>query len=179
MWSRERSPGQTETLGPVKNTYIGRVWSVCSIWRSQLGRRRWSTSRPSQQESPLPGEGRSEPGQNRGLEAEELYPGAETDGAVRGGLNTETNYCQGGSHMFHRSQYGSDELLGMETKVSSVREWKYKKGIQEEKQKTIQALADSGATSSIISWDLAGKLNVQCMTKEKPHSKMEATTIWM
>ena len=69
--------------------------------------------------------------------------------------------------MFHRSQYGSDELLGMETKVSSVREWKYKKGIQEEKQKTIQALADSGATSSILSWDLAGKLNVTMYDKGK------------
>ena len=75
-------------------------------------------------------------GQDKGPEAAKLYPRTQTEGVVREGLDTGTgtNYSPGGSHMFHKSQYGSDELLGMETKVSSVREWKYKKEIHYRRQ---------------------------------------------
>ena len=51
--------------------------------------------------------------------------------------------------MFNTTKYGSEDLVGMNTKVSTV------EGTQEGKQQTIQALADSGASASIISWDMA------------------------
>ena len=111
MGPRKKDPGEADTLGTDHSIIAGRVWSVCSTWWTQLWRRRWSASRPTQPESLLPEEGHSEPGQDKGLEAAKLYPRAEKEGAVGGGLDTGTNYCPGGSHMLHRSQYGSDELL--------------------------------------------------------------------
>ena len=101
------------------------------------------------------------------------------EGVVRGGLDTrtETNYSPGGSHMFHRTRYGSDELPGMKTKVSRVR------GTQEGKQKTIQALADSGASTSIITWDLAKEINMtiyekgEATLKDGSHNHMDVSGI--
>ena len=56
--------------------------------------------------------------------------------------------------MFYTTKYGSEDLLGMNTKVSTV------EGTQGGKQQTIQALADSGASAYIISWDLAKNINM-------------------
>ena len=75
--------------------------------------------------------------------------------------------------MFYKTQYGSDELLGMNTKVSCV------KGTQGGKQQTIQALADSGASTSIISWDLAKAINMTIYEKGEATLKDEAIIIWM
>ena len=116
MWPRKKDPGEAEILGTDHSICTGRVWSFCSTWWTQLWRRRWFASRPTQPESLLPEEEYSGLGQNKGLEAAKLYPGVETVGAVRGELDTGTNYSPGGSHMFHKSQYGSDELLGMEAR---------------------------------------------------------------
>ena len=63
--------------------------------------------------------------------------------------------------MCHKRQYGSEELLGMDTKVSCV------EGTQGGKQQTIQALADSGASVSILSWDLATTINMTIYEKEE------------
>ena len=51
-------------------------------------------------------------------------PRTQTEEGVRGGLEAkaETDYSPGGSHVFYRTQYGSNELPGMKTKVSRVRE---------------------------------------------------------
>ena len=65
----------------------------------------------------------------------------------------------GGQHMFHTTKYGSEELLGMKTKVSTV------KGTTGGRVQTVEALADSGASASIISWDLAKKLNIVVFEK--------------
>ena len=92
---------EAETLGTDHSISAGRIWSVCSTWWTQLWRRRWPASRPTQPESLLPEEGHSEPGQDKGLEAAKLYPRAEKEGAVGGGLDTGTNYCPGGSHMLY------------------------------------------------------------------------------
>ena len=51
--------------------------------------------------------------------------------------------------MFHTTKFGSEDLLGMKTKVCTV------KDTQGGREQTVQALADSGASASIISWDLA------------------------
>ena len=56
--------------------------------------------------------------------------------------------------MFHTTKYGSEDLLGMNTKVSTV------KDTQGGREQTVQALANSGVSASIISWDLAKKLNM-------------------
>ena len=56
--------------------------------------------------------------------------------------------------MFHTTKFGSEDLLGMKTKVCTV------KDTQGGREQTVQALADSGASASIISWDLAKKLNM-------------------
>ena len=69
-------------------------------------------------------------------------------------IKAGTKNSLGGSHVFDKTQYGLDDLLGMNTKVSSV------EGTQGGKQQTIQALADSGASASIISWDLAKTINM-------------------
>ena len=61
--------------------------------------------------------------------------------------------------MFHTTKYGSEELLGMKTKVSTV------KGTTGGRVQTVEALADSGASASIISWDLAKKLNIVVFEK--------------
>ena len=65
----------------------------------------------------------------------------------------------GGSHVCQKTQYGSEELLGMNTKVSCV------EGTPGGKQQEIQALADSGASCSIISRDLATTLNIHIYEK--------------
>ena len=69
-------------------------------------------------------------------------------------IKAETKNSLGGSHVFYKTQYWSDDLLGMNTKVSSV------DGTQGEQQQTIQALADSGASAFINSWDLAKNINM-------------------
>ena len=48
--------------------------------------------------------------------------------------------------MFHTTKYGCRDLLGMSTKVSTV------KGTTKGRVQTVEALADSGASASIISW---------------------------
>ena len=101
-------------------------------------------------------------------------PRTQTEGLVREGLDTkaETKHILRGSYVFYKTQYGSDELPGMKTKVNCVR------GTQGGKQKTIQALADSGASTSIISWDLAKTVKMIIYEKGRLHSRMEATIIW-
>ena len=47
--------------------------------------------------------------------------------------------------MFHTTKYGSEELLRMKTKVSTV------KGTTGGRVQTVEALADSGASASLIS----------------------------
>ena len=59
-----------------------------------------------------------------------------------------------GPHVLHNTKYGSEDLVGMETKVSTV------EGTREGKVQTVEALTDSGASASIISWDLAKKVNM-------------------
>ena len=61
--------------------------------------------------------------------------------------------------MLHNTNYGSEDLLGMKTKVSTV------KGTKEGRVKTVKALADSEASASIMSWDLAKKLNMIVLEK--------------
>ena len=56
--------------------------------------------------------------------------------------------------MFHTTKYGSEELLGMKTKVSTV------KRTPGGTVQTVEALADSGASVSLIAWNLAKKLNM-------------------
>ena len=185
MWPRKKDPGEADTLGHDQSICAGRVWSVCSSWWPQTWRGIWSAPRTTQPASHMLGEEYIDRGQDKGPEAATLYPRTQTEEAVREGLDTGTgtNYSPGGSHMFHRTRYGSDELLGMKTKVSSVQEWKYKKGIQEGKQQTIQALADSGASSSIISWDLAEQLNMtiydkgEATLKDGSHNHMDVSGI--
>ena len=58
----------------------------------------------------------------------------------------------GGIHVLHTTKYGTEELLGMKTKVGTT--------AKEERAVETLALADSGASASIISWDLAKKLNL-------------------
>ena len=81
------------------------------------------------------------------LDIEEINPGDETKKSL------------GGTHVFYKTRYGSEDLLGMNTKVSTV------EGTQGGKQQTIQALADSGASASIISWDLANNINMEIYEK--------------
>ena len=59
-----------------------------------------------------------------------------------------------GQHVLHNTKYGYEDLVGVKTNVSTV------KGTREEKVQTVEALADSGASASIISWDLAKKVNM-------------------
>ena len=56
--------------------------------------------------------------------------------------------------MFHTTKYGSEDLLGMSPKVSTVN------STTGGRVQTVEALADSGTSASIISWDLAKKLNM-------------------
>ena len=56
--------------------------------------------------------------------------------------------------MLHNMKYGSEDLLGLKNKVSAV------KGTKEGKVQTVEALADSGASASIISGDQAKKVNM-------------------
>ena len=53
--------------------------------------------------------------------------------------------------MFHTSKYGSEDRLVMRTKVSTV------KGTTGGKVQTVKALADSGASASLILWNLGKK----------------------
>ena len=56
--------------------------------------------------------------------------------------------------MLHNTKYRSEDFLGMNTEVSTM------KGTKEGKVQTVEALADSEASTSIISWDLAKKVNM-------------------
>ena len=79
-------------------------------------------------------------------------------------IKAETKHRLGWSHVCLKIQYGSEELLGMNTNVSCV------EGTPVGKQQPIQALADSGASASIISWDLATTLNMPIyMKRERLH----------
>ena len=53
--------------------------------------------------------------------------------------------------MFHTTKYGSEDRLGMGTKVSTV------KGTTGGTVQTVKALADSGASASLILWNLEKK----------------------
>ena len=57
-----------------------------------------------------------------------------------------------GPHVLHNMKYGSEDVLGIKTKVSTV------KGTKEGRVQTVDALADSGASTLIISWDLVKKV---------------------
>ena len=59
-----------------------------------------------------------------------------------------------GPHVLHNIKYKSENLLGMKTKVSAV------EGTKEGKVQTVEALADSGASASIIPLDLPKKVNL-------------------
>ena len=65
--------------------------------------------------------------------------------------------------MSHTTKYGSQDLLGMSTKVSTV------KGTTKGRVQTVEALADSGASASIISW--------WCLERLMRHSRMQAISI--
>ena len=80
-------------------------------------------------------------------------------GEHEGAANTKDREQLEGPHMFHTTKCGSDDLLGMKTKVSTV------KGTKEGKVHTVYALADSGASTSIISWDVAKKVNMVIFEK--------------
>ena len=77
--------------------------------------------------------------------------------------------------MFHTTKYGTEDLLGMSTKVSTV------KGTQGGRHQTVQALADSGASASIISWDLAKNINMimygkgDATLKDASHKHMDVS----
>ena len=75
--------------------------------------------------------------------------------------------------MFHTTKYGSEDLLGMKTKVNTV------KGTKEGKVQTVEALADSGALASIISWDLAKKVNMIVFEKCDALQRIQAISTWM
>ena len=51
-------------------------------------------------------------------------------------MGAETKNSLGGPHVFYTTKYGSEDLLGMNTKVSTV------EGTQVGTQQTVQALAD-------------------------------------
>ena len=53
-----------------------------------------------------------------------------------------------GSHVLHNTKYGSEDLLGLKTKVSTV------KGTTEGRVQTVEALADSGASASINQYNM-------------------------
>ena len=70
-------------------------------------------------------------------------------------MNVREDYrgkLPGGTHVLHTTKYGTEELLGMRTKVGTTN--------KDERAFETLALADSGASASIISWDLAKKLNM-------------------
>ena len=56
--------------------------------------------------------------------------------------------------MVHNTKYRFEDLLGMSTKVRTV------KVTTRGKVQTAEVLADSGVSTSIILWDLAKKLNM-------------------
>ena len=89
----------------------------------------------------------------RGTKSQKKHVGGEPD------RTDKTKEQLRGQHMFHTTKYGSEELLGMKTKVSTV------KGTTGGRVQTVEALADSGASASIISWDLAKKLNIVVFEK--------------
>ena len=61
--------------------------------------------------------------------------------------------------MFHTTKFWSEKLLGMNTKVSTV------KSTTAGRVQTVEALADSGASVSLIAWNLAKKLNIEIFDK--------------
>ena len=75
--------------------------------------------------------------------------------------------------MFHTKKYGSEDLLGMKTKVSPA------KGTKEGKVQTVEGLADSEALASIISWNLAKKVNMIVFEKCDATQRMHDVSIWM
>ena len=81
----------------------------------------------------------------------------------------------GGPHIFHTTKHGPEDLFGMKTKVSTV------KGTKEGKVHTVYALADSGASTSIISWGVAKKVNMvifekgDATLKDASHTNMDVS----
>ena len=77
--------------------------------------------------------------------------------------------------MLHNTKYGSEDLLGIKTKVSTV------KVTKEGRVQTVKALADSEASASIISWDLEKKLNMivfekgDATLKDASHKHMDVS----
>ena len=65
----------------------------------------WSKQRTIQPGGTTQREEYIDPGLDKEPEAANVYPTTQTEGVIRGGLDTrtETNYSPGGSHMFHRS----------------------------------------------------------------------------
>ena len=119
----------------------------------------WSAPRDTRTGGTTPG-GHSEesliPWPDRNLEAADKDSRTQAEGL---NLKLETKHRLWESHMCHKTQYGSEELLGINTKVSCV-EWP-----PGGKQQEIQALADSGASCSIKSLDLATTLNMPIYEK--------------
>ena len=120
MWPRKKDPGEPGTVGTDYSNSAGRIWSICSTRWTQVCL--WLCLLLCLLHRMLPEEGHSEPGQDKGLEAAKLYPRAETEGAVRGGLDTGTNYCPGGSHMFHRVKAGEKEAEAEAARVKAEEE---------------------------------------------------------
>ena len=78
--------------------------------------------------------------------------------------------------MFHTKKYWSKDLVGMKAKVSTV------KGKTGGRVQTVKALPDSGASASLISWDLAKKLNMVVFEKGDARCErceMQAISSWM
>ena len=135
-------------------------------WSALRGTRPGGTTQEVQEEESLI------PWPDRDLEGVDRDSRTQAEGLD---VKAETKYSLGGSHVCYKTQYGSDELLGMNTKVSCV------KGTQGGKQQTIQALADSGASASIISWDLAKTINMtiyekgEATLKDGSHNHMDVS----
>ena len=64
-----------------------------------------------------------------------------------------------GAHVIHKTKYGSEVLLGMNTTISTVKNPAWKTANQHMEIK-VEALADSGASALIISLDLAKKVKM-------------------
>ena len=63
-----------------------------------------------------------------------------------------------GDHMLYTTHYGSEVLLGMKTKV-------YNTNMKKKPPLRVEYLADSGASASIMSFDLAIKLKIKILDK--------------
>ena len=83
----------------------------------------------------------------------EEQPGMLPEYEDRGGEEDQKEAIRG-DHMLHTTKYGSEVLQTMRTKVSNVNK---EKGIAIK----VEALANSGASASMLSFDLAIKLKIK------------------